>query len=91
MCGDEVTNKNEDGHDHVLSNGYHVRSGDFSDGDTAIGGIRGVQVDVVGTNTGGHGELKVLGLGKTLCGKIARVEAVGYQLSQLHEVLESGV
>jgi hypothetical protein len=30
---------------------------------------------VVGTDTGSHSELEVLGLSKALCGKVSRVEA----------------
>jgi len=58
----------------VLSDGDDVGSSDLSDGNTAIGLVGSVQVDVVRTNTGGDGNLEVLGLGKTLCGEVTRVE-----------------
>jgi hypothetical protein len=59
----EVADQEEDGHDDVLSDGDDVRAGDLSNGDTAVGGVGGVQVNVVGTNTGSDSELKLLGLG----------------------------
>ena len=73
--GDEVADENEDGHDDVLGNRDDVRAGDLSDGDTAIGLVGGVQVDVIGANAGGDGKLELLGLGETLRGQVTGVEA----------------
>jgi hypothetical protein len=73
---DEVADKGQDGHDNVLSNGDDVGAGNFGNGDTAIGLVGGVEVDVVGTDTSGDGDLEVLGLGQTLGSQVSRVEAV---------------
>lgn len=74
--GDEVADEQQDGHDDVLSDGDDVGAGDLGDGDTAVGLVGGIEVDVVGANTGGDGELQVLGLGEALSGQVTRVEAV---------------
>jgi len=60
--GDEVADEGEDGHDDVLSDGDDVGTSDLGDGDTAVGLVGGVKVDVVRTNTGSDGNLEVLGL-----------------------------
>lgn len=73
---DEVADEEEDGHDDVLSDGDDVRASDLSNGDTAVGGVGGVQVNVIGTNTGSDGELELLGLGETLSSEVTGVEAV---------------
>lgn len=73
---DEVADEEEDGHDDVLSDGDDVGAGDLSNGDTAVGGVGGVQVNVIGTNTGSDGELELLGLGETLSSEVTGVEAV---------------
>lgn len=75
VSGDEVADEGEDGHDDVLGDGDNVGAGDLGDGDTAVGLVGGIEVDVVGTNTGGDGNLKVLGLGEALGGEVAGVEA----------------
>lgn len=59
----------------MLGNGYDVGACDFGDGDTAIGLVCGVEVDVVGADAGCDGELEVLGFGETFGGKVAGVEA----------------
>jgi len=69
-----VTDEGKDGHDDVLSNGDDVGSGDFGDGDTTVGLVGGVEVDVVRTDTGSDCKLEVLGLCKTLSGEVTRVE-----------------
>ena len=75
VCRDKVADKSEDGHDDVLSDGDDVGASDLSDGNTAVGLVGGIKIDVVGTNTSSHSELKVLGLSKALCGEVSRVEA----------------
>lgn len=50
---------------------------DLGDGDSAVGLVGGVEVDVVGADAGGDGELEVLGLFEALGGEIAGVEAWG--------------
>ena len=74
--GDEVADQDEDGHDDVLGDGHDVGAGDLGDGDAAVGRVGSVQVDVVGTNTGRHGDLELLRLGEALLGEVAGVEAM---------------
>jgi len=74
--GDEVADQDEDSHDDVLSDGHHVGAGDLGNGDTAVGRVGSIQVDVVRTNTGRHGDLELLCLGEALLGEVAGVEAV---------------
>lgn len=74
--GDEVADEGEDGHDDVLSDGDDVGASHLSDGETAVGLVGGIEVDVIGTNTSGDGNLQVLGLGETLGSQVTRVEAV---------------
>lgn len=74
--GDEVADEDEDGHDDVLGDGDDVAAGDLGDGDTTIGLVGGVEVDVVGADAGSDGKLEVLGLGETLSGEVSGMEAV---------------
>ena len=74
--GDEVADQSKDGHDDVLGNRDDVATSDLGDGDTAVGLVGSVQVNVVGTNTGGDSELQVLGLGETLSSEVSRVETI---------------
>lgn len=74
--GDKVAQQHQDGHDDVLGDGDDVGAGDLGDGDAAVGLVGGGQVDVVGADAGGDGDLEVLGLGETLRGQVAGVEAV---------------
>jgi len=73
---DEVSDEGENGHDDVLSDGDDVGSGDLSNGDTAIGLVGCVEIDVVGTDAGCNGDLQLLGLGQSLCRQVTWVEAV---------------
>jgi hypothetical protein len=75
VCGDEVADEDEDGHDDVLGDRDDVGAGDFSNGDAAIGRVRSVQVDVVGSNTSSDGKLQLLGLCETFGGEVTWVEA----------------
>jgi hypothetical protein len=59
----------------VLSDGHDVGASDFGNGDTAVGLVRGIEVDVVRTNTGSNGNLQVLRLSKTLCCEVTGVES----------------
>jgi hypothetical protein len=83
---DEVADEEEDGHDNVLSDGDDVGASDLGDGETAVGGVGGVQVNVVGTDTGSDSKLEVLGLGQALSGEVTGVEAV----LRLARVVERG-
>jgi hypothetical protein len=74
---DEVADQDEDGHEDVLSDGDDVGASDLSDGDTAVGLVGSVQVDVVRSDTSGDGDLELLGLGKTLSGEVTGVETRG--------------
>jgi hypothetical protein len=58
----------------VLGDRDDVAAGDFGNGDTSIGLVGGVEVNVIRSNTGGDGDLQVLGFGETLCGQVTRVE-----------------
>lgn len=73
--GAEVADEGEDGHDDVLGDGDDVGAGDFGDGDAAVGLVGDVQVDVVGANAGGDGDLEVLALLQALGGEVTGVEA----------------
>ena len=52
----------------MLGNRHDVGAGDLGDGDTAVGLVGGIEVDVVGADAGGDGELQLLGLGQSLSG-----------------------
>jgi hypothetical protein len=73
--GDEVADKDEDGHNDVLSDGNNIRASDFSDSNATICLVGCVQVDVVRTDTCCDCELELLCLGKTFGGEIAWVES----------------
>jgi hypothetical protein len=66
----------------VLSNGDNIGAGDLGDGDTAVGLVGSVEVDVVGADTSGDGDLEVLGLGQTLGTEVTRVEAIRISLER---------
>ena len=72
--GDKVADEHENGHEHVLGDGNDVGARNFGDGDAAIGLVGGVQIDMVGTDTGGDGDFEVLGFGQTFGGQIAGME-----------------
>ena len=63
--GDEVADEDEDGHDDVLGDGDDVGAGHFGHSDAAVGLVGGIEVDVVGADAGGDGELELLGFGET--------------------------
>ena len=73
---DEVADKDEDGHENVLSNGDDVGASDLSNGDTTVGLVGSVEVNVVRADTSGNSELELLGLGEALSSQVAGVEAV---------------
>lgn len=72
--GHEVAHQDQNGHNDMLSNGDDVGAGHFGDGNTTVGLVGGIEVDVVGTNTSSNSELQVLSLGETLSGQVAGVE-----------------
>ena len=88
---DEVADKDEDGHEDVLSNGDDVGASDLSDGDTTVGLVGSVEIDVVRADTSGNSELELLGLGETLSGQVTGVEGSGDDdLSILELLVELG-
>lgn len=74
VCGNEVADENEDGHDDMFGDGDDVGASHFGDGDSAVGLVGCVQVDVIRSNTSGDRDLELLRLGQTLCGEISGVE-----------------
>ena len=73
---DKVADEGKDGHDDVLSDGDDVGASDLGDGDTAVGLVGSIEIDVVGTDTSSDGELEVLCLSKALCCEVTGVETV---------------
>lgn len=73
--GHEVADEDQDRHHDVLGDGDDVGAGHFGNGDAAVGLVGGIEVDVVGADAGGDGELEVLGFGETFGGEVAGVEA----------------
>jgi len=88
--GDEVADQGQDGHDNVLSDGDDVGASDLGDGDTAVGLVGSVQVDVVGTDTSGDGDLQLLGLGEALSGEVTGVEGSGDDDFGVNQLLVEG-
>jgi hypothetical protein len=64
---------------HTLSDGDDVGASDLSDGDAPVSLVSSVEVDMVGTDTGGDSKLELLGLGKTLSSEVSRVETASSQ------------
>lgn len=73
--GHEVADEDEDGHDDVLGDGHDVGAGDLGHGDTAVGLVGRIEIDVVRSDTSGDGNLELLGLGETLGGEVTWVES----------------
>ena len=80
VCGYEIADESEDGHDDVLGDGDDVGACHFGDGDTAVCSVGGVQVDVVGADTSSDGDLELFRFGESLSGQVAGMEAVKGQL-----------
>lgn len=58
----------------MLSDGNDIGASDFGDGNTAIGLIGSIEINVVRANTSGDGDLQLLRLCKALCGEVTWVE-----------------
>lgn len=58
----------------MLSDRDDIGASHLGDGDTAVGFVGGIEVDVVRTDAGSDGKLELLRLLETLLGKVARVE-----------------
>jgi len=90
--GDEVADEDEDGHDDVLSNRDDVGASNLSDGETAVGLVGSIEIDVVRSNTSSNAKLEVLGLSKTLSSEVTWVEWGGDDDFGVYELLvELGV
>ena len=72
--GNEVADEGKHGHDDVLGDGDDVAAGNLSDGNTAVGLVGSVEVNMVRSDTSCDGELEVLGLGQSLSGEVTGVE-----------------
>src|SRR2546430_851110 len=70
----------------MLGDGDDVGASDLSDGDTSVGLVGRIEVDVVGTNTRSDGELELLSLGQSLCGQVTWVEAKSISSARCHEM-----
>jgi hypothetical protein len=75
----------------VLGNRDDVGAGNFCDGDTAIGLVRSIEVDVVGSDTGSDSKLELLSLCETFGGQVSGMESamsagITAQLSTQHTV-----
>ena len=77
VCWDEVANQGEDSHENMLCHRYDVGTSHFGDGDTTIGFVRGIQVNVVRSNASGNGELELFCFCESLGGQITWMEAEG--------------
>lgn len=75
MCGYEIADEDEDRHDDVFGDGYYIRARDFGDGDAAVSGVGGIEVDVVGADACCDCNLELLGFGETFGGEVAGVES----------------
>lgn len=68
----KVSEQDQDGHHDVLGHGNDVATGYFAYTDLSF--VTGVQVDVVGSDTGSDTELEVLGSGDELPSQVAGME-----------------
>jgi hypothetical protein len=75
VCRNKVSDEQEDSHDNVFGDGYDVGTSNLGDGDTAIGLVCSVQIDMIGSNTSGHGNLELLCFGKTFGSEVTGVES----------------
>jgi hypothetical protein len=75
--GNEVADEDKNGHDDVLGDGDDVGTGHFGDGDTAVGLVGSIEIDVVRSDTSCDGNLEVLGFGETFGGEVTGVETGG--------------
>jgi hypothetical protein len=71
----------------VLSDGDDVGASDLGDGDTTVGLVGGVEVDMVRADTSGNSELELLGLGQALSGQVTGVEGSGDDDLSIDELL----
>lgn len=75
MGWDEVANEGEDSHEDMLCHRHDVGASHFGDGDTTVGLVCSIEVNVVRSNAGGDGKLELLSFGESLGGQVAWMEA----------------
>lgn len=59
----------------MLCHRYNIGASYFSDGDTAICFICGIEVNVIRSNAGGNGDFEFLGLSKSFRGEVSWMKA----------------
>lgn len=74
--GDKVSDEDEDSHENVLSNGDDVGASDLGNGNTTVSSVGSVQINMIGADTSGDGNLELLGPGQTLSVEVAGVETI---------------
>lgn len=74
--GDEVADQHEDGHQDVFGDRDDVAARHLGDGDTAVGLVGSIEVDVVGPDARSNRQLEVLCLGQTLSVEVSWMEPV---------------
>lgn len=73
--GHKVADQDQDGHDDMLGHRHDVGARHLGNGNTAIGLVCSIKVDMIGTDTCRDGELELLCLGETLGCEVAGMEA----------------
>ncbi len=71
---DKIADKGENGHENMLCHGHNVGASHFSNSDTTVGFVCGIEVNMVRSNAGGDCELELLSLGESFRGQITRME-----------------
>ena len=72
---DEVANKGEDSHEHMLCHRHDVRASDLSDCDATVSLICSIQVNVIRSNAGCDREFELLSFSKPFGGQVTWMEA----------------
>ena len=72
--GDVIAHEREDHHHHMLGDRDAIAIRDFGDRDAPV--HCGLQINVIGADAGGDGELQLLGLGDALGGQIGGPEGL---------------
>ena len=72
---DEVADEREDSHENMLCHGHDVGASNFSNGNTTIGFVCGIEVNVIRSNAGGNGELKLLSFSESFGRQVTWMEA----------------
>ena len=72
---DKVANKRENSHENMLCHGHNIGASHFGDRDATVRFVRGVEVNMVRSNTGGDGELEILSFSESFSGQVTWMEA----------------